>query len=225
MIELQGFAGQLVAGASTTLGLATTSLVFGVAVGLCGAIAKQSDVAMIRAAAILYTTVIRGIPELLIILILYFGGTVALTALAGRYAEINAFTSGVFALSLVFGAYATEVFRAAIRAVPHGQIEAARALGLPSVLIWRFVILPQMWRHALPGLGNLWLTLLKDTALVSVVGLEDLMRKTGIAAGATHDPLTFYCAAAAIYLAFTSASIIGLAQLEHRASRGARFAM
>ncbi|MNI41872.1 Arginine ABC transporter permease protein ArtQ [compost metagenome] len=180
---------------------------------------------MIRAAVDLYTTVIRGIPELLIILILYFGGTAALTTLLGRYAEVDAFTSGVFALSLVFGAYAAEVFRAAIRAVPVGQIEAARALGLRGSLIWRFVILPQMWRHALPGLGNLWLTLLKDTALVSVVGLEDLMRKTAIAAGATHDPLTFYCAAAAIYLAFTSVSIIGLTQLERGASRGVRFAV
>lgn len=225
MIDLHGFTGQLADGAVTTLTLAATSLAFGIGIGLCGAIARQSALPVIRAAVDLYTTVIRGIPELLIILILYFGGTAALTTLLGRYAEVDAFTSGVFALSLVFGAYATEVFRAAIKAVPFGQIEAARALGLRGSLIWRFVILPQMWRHALPGLGNLWLTLLKDTALVSVVGLEDLMRKTAIGAGATHDPLTFYCAAAAIYLAFTSVSIIGLTQLERGASRGVRFAM
>jgi putative lysine/arginine/ornithine/histidine/octopine transport system permease protein len=220
MISLQGFSDQLISGSLTTLKIAITSLAFGLVVGLCGAIAKQSSSASLRALTNFYTTVVRGIPELLIILILYFGGTIALSAVSGRYAEVNAFASGVLALTLVFGAYATEVFRAAIRAVPHGQVEAARSLGLSDHLIWRFVILPQMWRHALPGLGNLWLTLLKDTALVSVVGLEDLMRKTGIAAGATHDPLTFYCAAAAIYLFFTSFSVFGLAHLERRARRG-----
>ncbi|WP_349509041.1 ABC transporter permease subunit [Neorhizobium sp. NCHU2750] len=212
----------MAAGAIVTLKTAVTSLILGICVGICGAIAKQSASSATRILADLYTTIIRGVPELLIILILYFGGTVALTAMAGRYVEVNAFASGVFALTMVFGGYATEVFRAAIGAVPCGQLEAARALGLRDALIWRLVIFPQMWRYAIPGLGNLWLTLLKDTALVSVVGLDDLMRKTTVAAGVTHDPLTFYSAAALIYLLFTSISIIGLNLLEHRASRGIR---
>ncbi|WP_082342686.1 MULTISPECIES: ABC transporter permease [unclassified Shinella] len=186
--------------------------------------AKLGRSQTLRRLADVYTTIIRGVPELLIILILYFGGTVAMTAVFGRYVEVDAFAAGVFALTIVFGAYATEVFRAAIRAVPTGQIEAAHALGLSKMHTWRLVIFPQMWRYALPGIGNLWLTLLKDTALISVVGLEDLMRKTGVAAGATHDPLTFYTVAAGLYLSFTSVSLAGLTLLERRANRGVRVA-
>ena len=222
MDMFQGFGPQIVSGAITTLKVAFTSLVFGIIIGMCGAMAKRSQVDSIRWAANIYTTVIRGVPELLLILILYFGGTVALSALFGRYVEIDAFAAGVFALTIVFGAYATEVFRAAIQAVPYGQIEAAHALGLSRLYVWRLVIIPQMWRHALPGLGNLWLTLLKDTALISVVGLEDLMRKASVAAGSTHDPLKFYSAAACLYLLFTSVSLVGLAGLERRADRGIR---
>jgi len=222
MTVLQGFGDQIAAGAMTTLQVALTSLVLGLGVGLGGAMAKLSRFKALRWLADAYTTIVRGIPELLIILILYFGGTVALTALFGRYVEVDAFAAGVFALTIVFGAYATEVFRAAILAVPTSQIEAAQALGLSRGLTFRLVILPQMWRYALPGLGNLWLTLLKDTALISVVGLEDLMRKASVAAGSTHDPLTFYSIAAALYLTFTSVSLIGLALLEQRASRGVR---
>lgn len=223
MEMFQGFGPQIAAGAIMTLKVAFTSLVFGIAVGMCGAVAKRSQVTSIRWAATIYTTVIRGVPELLLILILYFGGTVALTSLFGRYVEIDAFAAGVFALTIVFGAYATEVFRAAIQAVSFGQIEAAQALGLSRSHVWRLVIIPQMWRHALPGLGNLWLTLLKDTALISVVGLEDLMRKASVAAGSTHDPLTFYSAAACLYLLFTSVSLVGLGAVERRADRGIRF--
>ena len=222
MTLLQGFGDQIIAGAITTLQVALTSLVLGMAVGLCGAMAKVSEIGALRWLADGYTTIVRGIPELLIILILYFGGTVALTALFGRYVEVDAFAAGVFALTIVFGAYATEVFRAALLAVPRSQIEAAHALALSRALTFRLVILPQMWRYALPGLGNLWLTLLKDTALISVVGLEDLMRKASVAAGATHDPLTFYLIAAALYLTFTSISLVGLTLLEQRAGRGVR---
>jgi His/Glu/Gln/Arg/opine family amino acid ABC transporter permease subunit len=224
MIDLQGFGEQIAAGAVTTLRVATTSLVFGIGVGLCGAMAKLSRFQIIKRLADAYTTIIRGVPELLLILILYFGGTVAMTAIFGRYVEVDAFAAGVFSLTIVFGAYATEVFRAAIRAVPVGQIEAAQALGLSTTQTCRLVILPQMWRYALPGIGNLWLTLLKDTALISVVGLEDLMRKAGVAAGSTHDPLTFYSIAAGLYLSFTSVSLVGLTLLERRANRGVRIA-
>jgi putative lysine/arginine/ornithine/histidine/octopine transport system permease protein len=220
MMDMQGFGDQIATGAITTLRVAITSLALGIVVGICGAMAKLSPSCALRRFAGGYTTIIRGVPELLIILILYFGGTVALTALFGRYVEVDAFSAGVFSLTIVFGAYATEVFRGAILAVPTGQIEAANALGLTRILVWRLVIVPQMWRYALPGLGNLWLTLLKDTALISVVGLEDLMRKTSVAAGSTHDPLTFYSIAASLYLSFTSVSLVGLALLERHANRG-----
>lgn len=223
MMDLQGFGAQILAGAVTTLQVASLSLVFGIGVGLLAAIGKLSSLPLLGGIVDAYTTLIRGIPELLIILILYFGGTVALTALFDRYVEVSAFAAGVFALTVVFGAYASEVFRGAILAVPNGQIEAAHALGLSRFQVWRLVVLPQMWRFALPGLGNLWLVLLKDTALISVVGLDDLMRKAGLAAGSTHEPLMFYGVAAVLYLLFTSVSLLALNILERRASRGIRF--
>ncbi|MDE3823670.1 ABC transporter permease [Sinorhizobium meliloti] len=223
MINLQGFGDQIIRGAITTVEVALASLAMGTVVGLFGATAKLATSRALNRLADAYTTVVRGVPELLIILILYFGGTVALTALFGKYVEVDAIAAGVFALTVVFGAYAAEVFRGAIIAVPPGQIEAAQALGLSKVQVWRLVILPQMWRYALPGLGNLWLVLLKDTALVSVVGLDDVMRKTSMAAGSTHDPLTFYTLAAGLYLLFTSVSLLGLTLIERHASRGIRF--
>lgn len=224
MMNMQGFADQIAIGALTTLKTAGASLVLGIGIGLCGAAAKRASSRAIRSFAGAYTTIVRGVPELLIILILYFGGTAALSALFGHFAEVDAFSAGVFALTIVFGAYATEVFRAAIQSIPGGQVEAAQALGLSRISIWLLVILPQMWRYALPGLGNLWLTLLKDTALISVVGLDDLMRKASLAAGKTHDPLTFYSAAALVYLLFTSLSLVALAALERRSYRGLRTA-
>jgi putative lysine/arginine/ornithine/histidine/octopine transport system permease protein len=203
-----------------TLLVSAISLVFGIAVGFLGAGAKLSRLRAVRLLADIYTTVIRGIPELIIILLLYFGGTVTLTSLAGRYVEVNGFAAGVFALSIVFGAYATEVFRGAVLAIPRGQTEAARALGMRRAAAFWTILLPQLWRFALPGIGNLWLVLLKDSALISVVGLEELLRKTAITAGATREPFTFYFAAAMIYLGFTVVSSSVLHWAERRAARG-----
>jgi His/Glu/Gln/Arg/opine family amino acid ABC transporter permease subunit len=203
-----------------TLLVAAVSLVFGSVVGFLGAGAKLSRWRALRWIAEAYTTIVRGVPELLIILLLYFGGTVTLSQIAGRYVEVDGFSAGVFALSLVFGAYATEIFRGAFLAVPLGQREAARALGMRRIALFRFVLLPQVWRFALPGLGNLWLVLLKDTALISVVGLEELMRKTSIAAGVTRQPFVFYATAAMLYLAFTVVSAAALQYAERRVGRG-----
>jgi His/Glu/Gln/Arg/opine family amino acid ABC transporter permease subunit len=203
-----------------TLLVAAVSLVFGSVVGFLGAGAKLSRWRVLRWIAEAYTTIVRGVPELLIILLLYFGGTVTLSQIAGRYVEVDGFSAGVFALSLVFGAYATEIFRGAFLAVPLGQREAARALGMRRVALFRFVLLPQVWRFALPGLGNLWLVLLKDTALISVVGLEELMRKTSIAAGVTRQPFVFYATAALLYLGFTIVSAAALQYAERRVGRG-----
>jgi len=203
-----------------TLLVSAVSLVFGIVVGFLGAGAKLSRWRALRLLADVYTTVIRGIPELIIILLLYFGGTVTLTSLAGRYVEVNGFAAGVFALSIVFGAYATEVLRGAVLAIPRGQTEAARALGMRRAAVFWTILLPQLWRFALPGIGNLWLVLLKDSALISVVGLEELLRKTAITAGATREPFTFYFAAAMIYLGFTVVSSSVLHWAERRAARG-----
>ena len=203
-----------------TVLVSAISLVFGTLVGFLGAGAKLSRFRALRLLADVYTTVIRGIPELIIILLLYFGGTVTLTALAGHYVEVNGFGAGVFALSVVFGAYATEIFRGAVLAIPRGQTEAARALGMRRAAVFWTILLPQLWRFALPGIGNLWLVLLKDSALISVVGLEELLRKTAITAGATREPFTFYFAAAMIYLLFTIVSSTVLHWAERRAARG-----
>src|SRR5262249_42386812 len=210
----------LLEGAEMTLLVSAISLVFGTLVGFLGAGAKLSRLRGLRFLADVYTTVIRGIPELIIILLLYFGGTVTLTALAGHYVEVNGFGAGVFALSIVFGPYATEIFRGAVLGIPRGQTEAARSLGMRRPAVFWTILLPQLWRFALPGVGNLWLVLLKDSALISVVGLEELLRKTAITAGSTRQPFTFYFAAALIYLAFTLASSAGLHWAERRARRG-----
>ena len=215
-----GYGTLILAGIVTTLAVGACSFALGCTLGLALACGRLSSSATIRTLASAYVTIVRGIPELLLILVLYFGGTALLTSVAGRYVEVNGFTAGVSALSIVCGAYAAEVFRASILAIPSGQSEASRALGLSRLQSSRLVVLPQLWRHALPGLGNLWLVILKDTSLVSIVGLEDIMRRSTIAAGSTHQPLEYYSAAASLYLAFTLISMIWIAWMEHRASRG-----
>ena len=174
-----------------------------------------------------YTTLVRGLPELLVILLVYFGAAQVVNALAGAlghdgYVEISAFAAGVLALGFNYGAYVTEVLRGALATVPRGHVEAGLALGLSRGRIFRRVVLPQVWRVALPALGNLFLALLKDTALVSVIGIEDLMRETSIAVSYTREPFTFYLAAALIYLALTAAITAALHFLERRTSHGMR---
>ena len=124
----------------------------------------------------------------------------ALSKIFGKYVEVSAFAAGVISLGFMFGAYATEIFRGAVLAVPKGQIDAARAIGLGDFGVFFLVVLPQAWRYSLPALGNQSVALLKQTSLISVIGLEELMRKSAIGAGATRDPFTFYLAAAMIYL-------------------------
>lgn len=225
MIDLHGFGDQLLQGAVITLELALSSLFVGLILGLLGASAKLSSIKAIRWIAHAYTTIIRGIPELLTVLIIYFGATTVLMAIAGlfgydEYIEVGAFAAGVTALGLTFGAYATEVFRGALQSIPKGQHEAATALGMGTVRKFYRIILPQVWLIALPGLGNLFLVLLKDTALVSVVGLEDIMRKANIAVSSTKQAFLFYLVAAFMYLALTIVSMVFVSYMEKRASRG-----
>ncbi|OMH30459.1 ABC transporter permease [Motiliproteus sp. MSK22-1] len=225
MIDLRGFGHQLWDGTLMTLELAVVSLVVGLLLGLLGASAKLSNIGLARAAANAYTTILRGIPELLTVLIIYFGATSVLMVVGSwfgydEYIEISPFIAGVAALSLAFGAYATEVFRGAMIAIPKGQAEAGRVLGMSRIRVFTRITLPQVWRLALPGLGNLFLVLLKDTALVSVIGLEDIMRKANVAVGFTKEPFLFYMAAAFIYLTLTIISMVGISILEKRNSRG-----
>jgi His/Glu/Gln/Arg/opine family amino acid ABC transporter permease subunit len=210
-----------------TIKLAVAGLLFGLSFGLLGAVAKLSRFSLLRVFADICTTVVCGIPELLLVLFVYFGGSVIINKIAAAlgynvYIDLNAFAAGFVAIGTTFAAYASEVFRGAILAVPKGQVEAARALGMPGLLIFRRVVLPQVWRFALPGLGNLFLVLQKNTALVSVIGLQELMRNAGFAVGYTKKPFTFYMVAALIYLALTIVSMAGMQVLEKRSYRGVR---
>ena len=224
MIDLHGFGPALAAGTLMTIQLALCALVLGLVLGLAGALAKTSSSRILVYIGGLYSTVVRGIPELLWVLLMYFGTVNAMRALGtwlGRPdLELSPFAAGVLALGLCFGAYATEVFRGALLAVPPGHREAGLALGLSTVRIYWRIILPQMWRMALPGLGNLFMILMKDTALVSVIGLEEIMRRSQIAVTASKQPFTFFLVAALIYLSLTIVAMIGLHFLERQASRG-----
>jgi len=220
-----GWGGQIAKGALVTVEVAVLALVFGLAWGILGAMAKLSRLRVLRWAGDCYTTVVRGIPELLVIFIVYFGGTVTLTAVNerlfnGGYVEISSLAAGVFALSLVFGAYAAENIRGGMMAIPQGQIEAALAIGMSRWTAFYHIKLPLMWRYALPGLGNNWLSLLKDTSLISVVGLEEIMRVSSVAISFTHQPFRFYVIVAGIYLCLTFLNTLVLHWLEYRFSRG-----
>lgn len=212
-------------GTLMTVQVALSCTVFGVLIGIAVAMMKLSSSRLARLAGDVYTTVVRGVPALVLILLIYFGGVRLVNEIARslghtQHVDVNAFVAGVFALSLAFGAYATEVFRGAFQAIPGGQVEAARSLGMGRWLTFRRILLPQVWRIALPGLGNIFLVILKETALVSVIGLEELMRKTEYAVGFTRQPFTFFLFAAFIYLALTIVSMLALQLLERRAARG-----
>lgn len=220
-----GFGDELVVGALVTVEIAVYSLAIGLALGLAAAGAKLSRSPILRAIAEVYSLLIRGIPELLIILLVYYSGGAAIEALLKLFGhdggfDFNKRLAGSLALGLIFGAFASEVFRGAFMAVPKGQIEAALAVGMTRRQVFLRIRFPQMMRFALPGLGNLWMVLLKDTSLVSVIALDELMRETSVAAEATQRPFVFYLAATVIYLLLTVVSDIFRARLERHANRG-----
>ncbi|MCO4115054.1 arginine ABC transporter permease ArtQ [Aeromonas hydrophila] len=195
-----------------TLGLALASLVGGMVLALAFSAAELSKQRALVWPVATLTTLIRGLPELLVVLFIYFGSTQVLFLITGEYVEFSPFACGVLALSLLFASYATQTLRAALNAVPAGQRLAALALGLGKGHIFFHIVLPQAWRHALPGLGNQWLVLLKDTALVSLIGVNEMMRQAQMASASTYQPFTWYAAAALIYLAISLVSEFGLKQ-------------
>ena len=224
-MTLHGYGISLLLGSWITVKLTFWSLGIGLALGLAGAVGMLSSFRPLSVATDGVTTIIRGVPELLFVLGVYLGSSVLLNDAAAclgydGYIEIDAFSAGVIALSLVFGAYAAEVFRGAIQAVDKGQVEAAAAFAMGRITCLRRIVLPQMWRIALPGIGNLFMVLLKNTALLSVIGVQELMRNAISAVGYTKEPFTFYLSACVIYLALTTLSMVGLEWLERRANRG-----
>ncbi len=227
MIDLQGYGWLLLDGAKLTVLVGFASMAIAILLGLIGAWGKLARSRAAQMIAGTYTTVIRGIPELVLILLVYYGVPTLIqdiTAAAGReiIVDLNPFTAGVATIGFIYGAFATEVFRGAYLAVPKGQIEAARAMGMSPALTFRRVTLPQMWRFALPGLGNVWMVLIKATALISVIQLPELMRNADIASRATRMPFTFYFAASLLYLVITIASMVLQQKAETWASRGVR---
>ena len=221
----KGWGGLLLQGALVTILLALASAPFGFAAGLLLAVLKMSRHRAVQAACSAYTTLFRGIPDLLALFIIYFGLQAALDAVAGWFAPgasvtMDAFVAGAIALAVVASAYSSEVWIAALHAVPRAQIEAAYALGLSRGRTFRLVTMPQLGRVALPGLGNIWTILLKDTSLISTLAVSDLLRAASEASRATLRPILFYSAAALVYLVFSIASGGVQSALERRANRG-----
>lgn len=225
MNHLIDYQSQLIDGTWVTIRLALVSLGIALLFGLLGAWAKLSASRLARRIAGVYTTVVRGVPDLVLILLVFFGGQVALNGL-GRmtglwgYVDISKFVAGAGTIGVIFGAYFTETFRGAIMAIPRGQIEAGISCGMPRSLIFRHIIWPQMVRYALPGFTNNWLVQLKTTALVSVIGLQDLVYNAFTAGRSTGQLFTFMAAAFVIYLVLTGLSDIALRALDRRYSRG-----
>jgi len=229
LLDLKGYGWMLGDGLQLTLLVGVCALIVAMVLGLLGAWGKLSHNRVARAAADTYTTVIRGVPELLLILLVYYGTPTLIQDVLEGFGhdvviDVNPFIAGVMTLGFIYGAFSTEVFRGAILAVPKGQIEAAYAAGMSHTMMVRRVLLPQVWRFALPGLGNVWMVLIKATALISVIQLPELMRNADIAARAVRLPFTFYFAASLIYLGITVASMIGQQRIEAWARRGVRSA-
>ncbi|HVZ13335.1 MAG TPA: ABC transporter permease subunit [Bauldia sp.] len=219
----KGWGDELLAGTLVTIALSLATVPVGLVVGFVVALGKQSRDPLVRVAAQIYTTIFRGLPELLTLFLVYYGaqlGVTALFSLVGSNFQISPFLAGMVALGLVLSAYASEVFLSAFRAIPIGQYEAAAALGLHRVRTLRLVIFPQLIRLALPALSNLWLNVMKDTALVSVITLNDLLRQTSIAVGTTKEPFFFYTVALLIYLVLSVLASIGIWRIDVWASRG-----
>ena len=208
-----------------TIAVSITAMLIGFLFSIIFTPLKLSNNKILNFIANSYTTIIRGVPELLVIYIFFFGGSGAIMYVASifgyfEYIEINAFITGSVAIGIISGAYSTEVFRGAINSVDKGQFEACKVLGFKKHVYFLKVIMPQMLRLAIPNLSNVWQITLKDTSLISVTGLVEIMRQSYIAAGSTRDPLFFYSFAAVLYLMITYLSMKLINRLEVKYSRG-----
>lgn len=219
-----GWGGTLLTGAAATLAISAGAYLIGIVIGMLGALGKLSGNRVLETVLNLYTTLIRSVPELILIVGLYYAGTDGLNRLlqlAGLpVLEVNGFIAAVAVLGFVQGAYMTEVLRGAIMAIPNGQIEAARAFGMSPLLRFRRVVLPALLPNALPGLSNLWLAVTKDSALVAVVGYQELALATRLAGASTKQYFLFFMAAALMYLAITLVSNFIFRQIERHVRRG-----
>ena len=224
---MSAYYSSILQGAVLTIAVSLAALAVSVVLGLLGAAAKLSGKAPLVALATVYTTIIRGIPELVLMLLVFYGGSIGINTLlemsgSGATLEINPFTAGVLTLGFIYGAYMTETFRGAILAIPRGQFEAAAAFGMRPVQIFLRITAPQMVRYALPGFTNNWLVLIKATALVSLIGLQEMTYLAKQASAATRSPFAFFLFTAGLFLLYTWASLIVLRKLHARYSLGTR---
>ena len=220
-----GWGDELLIAALMTLAVSITAMLIGFVFALIFTPLKLSNNKFLNLIANFYTTVIRGVPELLVIYLFFFGGSSAIMFVASifgynDYIEINAFLTGAFSIGIISGAYSTEVFRGAIQSIDKGQFEASNVLGFNKVTRFFKIILPQMLRLSIPNLSNVWQITLKDTSLISVTGLVEIMRQSYIAAGSTRDPLLFYTVAAVLYLMLTFLSMKFINKMEIKYNRG-----
>ncbi len=224
---MSGYYLSILQGALLTVGVSVAALGVAIFLGLLGAAAKLSGRPVWVGLATVYTTVIRGVPELVLMLLIFYGGTIGLNHLWTAFGnqgsvDINPFLAGVITIGFIYGAYMTETFRGAILSIPKGQMEAAWAFGMGRVQTFWRITLPQMVRYALPGFTNNWLVLIKATALVSLIGLQDMTYLAKQASAATREPFTFFVFVAVLFLLFTSASLWVLRRVEHRYSMGVK---
>ncbi len=225
----EGWGAALLTAALMTLAVSVCAFFAGLGFGTLAASAKIAGGPALRAIATTYTTLMRGIPDLLVIYLFYFGGSAVMTQIAtwlgsAGFFGLNGFMVGVLAVGIVSGAYQTEVLRGAYQSISRGEVEAARVSGMGNALmLWR-ITGPLALRTALPGMGNVWQMVLKESALISVTGLVDLMRQTEVAAGSTRLPFLFYAAAAGLYLLLTTASAVLFRGAERTTRRGAALA-
>ena len=220
-----GWGDELFVATLMTIAVSVTAMLIGFVFALIFTPLKLSKNKFFNLIGNFYTTVIRGVPELLVIYLFFFGGSGAIMFVASifgynEYIEINAFLTGSFAIGIISGAYSTEVFRGALQSIDRGQYEASKVLGIKKNIQFIKVIMPQMLRLAIPNLSNVWQITLKDTSLISVTGLVEIMRQSYIAAGSTRDPLFFYSFAAVLYLLLTFLSMKLINRLELKYSRG-----
>jgi len=222
-----GWGDEMLRAALVTLMVSLSAMGIGLFISIFGTLSKLSNKIYVRVLADVYTTIIRGIPELLVIYLLFFGGSNTIMGLAKLfgyygYIELNAFVIGSVAVGAISGAYSTEVMRGAFLAIPKGQIDAAKSVGMNKFIIFTRILIPQVLRYALPGLGNVWQLTLKDTALIMVTGLVEIMRQAHVASGSTYSPFTFYVTAALLYLILTTASNKVFNSAENWANKGVR---
>ncbi|WP_210542594.1 ABC transporter permease [Rhodoferax sp. PAMC 29310] len=212
-------------GSVLTVGVSLCALLVSIVLGLAGAAAKLSGRPVLVALATVYTTVIRGIPELVLMLLVFYGGTIGLNNLieylgSDNYVDVDPFTAGVMTIGFIYGAFMTETFRGAILAIPKGQMEAGWAFGMGRVQTFMRITAPQMVRYALPGFTNNWLVLIKATALISLIGLQEMTYLAKQASAATRSPFEFFLFTAALFLIYTTLSLVLLRKLNARFSLG-----